>query len=324
MGSGWRVARSPPSIAAGTVVGPLPGRGGRRASGCGRGSRSWPALSTPSRASTAPAWRGPATRWTRAARPAGSACTGTDPLVVPGSFSTTAPLPGLYSVGGAMAATGRAVDWFRVDVLRGAATTETLIEEAGSIPAGADGVVFLPYLAGERSPLWDPSARGAFVGLGAGPRPGAPHPGDPRGVGVRDPPCRRVDPGGRRGRSARCGSAAGRRRSETWNQIKADVTGFSVEVAGRPRDRRCRLGDRRGHGVGAWPDVPAAIRGMTRTARRLSSRPGQPRALRRDVRRVPPSPSGDRADRRELQASTACRQGARRPRRRRAPPEQVR
>ena len=39
------------------------------------------------------------------------------PLVVPGSFSTIAPLPGLYSVGGAMAATGRAIDWFRVDVL---------------------------------------------------------------------------------------------------------------------------------------------------------------------------------------------------------------
>src|SRR4029078_7803514 len=41
------------------------------------------------------------------------------PLVVPGSFSTIAPLPGLYSVGGAMAATGRAVDWFRGEGLSG-------------------------------------------------------------------------------------------------------------------------------------------------------------------------------------------------------------
>jgi len=90
------------------------------------------------------------------------------PLHVPGSFSTIAPLPGLYSVGGAMAATGRALDWYRLDVLGGAASTERLIEEAGTIAPGADGVVFLPYLAGERSPLWDPSARGAFVGLALG------------------------------------------------------------------------------------------------------------------------------------------------------------
>jgi xylulokinase len=38
-------------------------------------------------------------------------------------------------------------------------------EEANSVAAGCDGLVFLPYLNGERSPLWDANARGAFVGL---------------------------------------------------------------------------------------------------------------------------------------------------------------
>ena len=47
-------------------------------------------------------------------------------------------------------------------------TTEELLEQAGTTPAGAEGVVFLPYLAGERSPIWDPKATGAFVGLTLG------------------------------------------------------------------------------------------------------------------------------------------------------------
>ena len=36
---------------------------------------------------------------------------------------------------------------------------------AGKVPAGSDGVVFLPYMSGERSPIWDPNAKGVFYGL---------------------------------------------------------------------------------------------------------------------------------------------------------------
>ncbi len=42
---------------------------------------------------------------------------------------------------------------------------EKMEAEAQSAPAGSDGLVFLPYLNGERSPLWDADARGAFIGL---------------------------------------------------------------------------------------------------------------------------------------------------------------
>ena len=55
------------------------------------------------------------------------------------SFATTAPLPGLYCVGGAMAATGRAIDWFRTEVLAGSTSTEDLLEEAAAIAAGRRG-----------------------------------------------------------------------------------------------------------------------------------------------------------------------------------------
>src|SRR4029077_6351788 len=44
----------------------------------------------------------------------------------------------------------------------------TLTDEAGSVAAGSDGLLFLPYLTGERSPHPDPLARGAFVGLTVG------------------------------------------------------------------------------------------------------------------------------------------------------------
>jgi xylulokinase len=194
------------------------------------------------------------------------------PLEVPGSFSTIAPLPGLFSVGGAMAATGRAVDWFRVDVLRGAVSTETLIEEAGSISAGADGIVFLPYLAGERSPLWDPTARGAFAGLALGHGRGHLIRAilEASAFAIRHVAESIVAAGVEVGTMRVCGGPA---RSETWNQIKADVTGFSVDVPAVLETAVAGSAILAATGVGAWPDLPAAIHGMTRSSRRLDPNP---------------------------------------------------
>ena len=190
------------------------------------------------------------------------------PLDVPGSFSTIAPLPGLYSVGGAMAATGRALDWYRLDVLGGGVTTERLIEEAGTIAPGADGVVFLPYLAGERSPLWDPSARGAFAGLALGH--GRAHLTrailEASAFAIRHV-AESILAAGAEVRTMRvCGGPA---RSETWNQIKADVTGFTVEVPAVLETAVAGSAMVGATAVGAWPDLPAAIRGMTRITQRL-------------------------------------------------------
>jgi len=194
------------------------------------------------------------------------------PLDVPGSFSTIAPLPGLCSVGGAMAATGRALDWFRDGIVGGAITVEALLQEAGSTPPGADGVLFLPYLAGERSPLWDPTARGAFVGLSLQ---------HGRGHLVRAIveasafAIRHVAEGivaaGAEVRSMRvCGGPA---RSELWNQVKADITGFDVEVPAVLETAVEGSAILAATGIGAWPDLAAAIQGMTRVRRRLTPRP---------------------------------------------------
>ncbi|MCX5685304.1 MAG: FGGY family carbohydrate kinase [Planctomycetota bacterium] len=65
-----------------------------------------------------------------------------------------------------MNSSGAAVDWF-VDTFLGRARDryERFFRLAGEAPAGAGGVVFLPYLAGERSPVYDPAAKGVFFGL---------------------------------------------------------------------------------------------------------------------------------------------------------------
>jgi xylulokinase len=191
-----------------------------------------------------------------------------EPVRVPGSFVTIAPLPGLYSVGGAMAATGRAIDWFRTEIVGGVDSTEALLEEAAATPPGADGALFLPYLAGERSPIWDPTARGAFVGLTLDHRRGhlARAILEASALAIRHVAEPILAAGVRVEEMRVCGGPA---RSETWNQIKADVTGFTVEVPAVLETAVVGAAVVGATGIGAYPDLSAAIRGMTRMTRRL-------------------------------------------------------
>lgn len=72
----------------------------------------------------------------------------------------------VYTFGGALTA-GAAEVWCR-QALWGSATPQpdALEREAAALPAGADGLLFLPYLMGERSPVWDARASGSLLGLG--------------------------------------------------------------------------------------------------------------------------------------------------------------
>ena len=72
--------------------------------------------------------------------------------------------PGAWHAMGVMLAAAGSLQWFR-DRLAPEASFDDLVAEAGGWNAGADGLFFLPYLAGERTPHADPDARGAFVGL---------------------------------------------------------------------------------------------------------------------------------------------------------------
>ena len=194
------------------------------------------------------------------------------PVTFAGGFTTPAPLPGLFSVGGAMAATGAALDWFAGDVLGGSVPVARLLEEAASVPAGADGIVLLPYLAGERSPLWDPHARGAFAGLTLGH--GRAHLTrailEAAALAIRHVALPMLDAGIAVTSMRACGGPAA---DDGWNQIKADVTRFTVEV---PRVRETATVGAAivaAVGVGAYPDLPSAIRSMTSIDRRFEPDP---------------------------------------------------
>nr|WP_281245752.1 FGGY-family carbohydrate kinase [Amycolatopsis marina] len=77
-------------------------------------------------------------------------------------------VPGRWLSHAAMSSSGAAVSWLRERVLPDTPNARSLAdinELAESAPPGCGGVVFLPYLAGERSPVWDSTARGAWVGM---------------------------------------------------------------------------------------------------------------------------------------------------------------
>ena len=72
--------------------------------------------------------------------------------------------PGLWHFMGVMLSAAGSLQWYR-DTLAPEETFDHLLEAAADVPPGCEGLLFLPYLSGERTPHPDPLARGAFIGL---------------------------------------------------------------------------------------------------------------------------------------------------------------
>jgi xylulokinase len=79
-------------------------------------------------------------------------------------------VPEQYHLMGVTLSAGGSLQWWRDAT---GANYDELVEAAEKVPPGAEGLIFLPYLSGERTPHLDPQARGAFVGLTS--RHGIPH-----------------------------------------------------------------------------------------------------------------------------------------------------
>jgi xylulokinase len=73
-------------------------------------------------------------------------------------------VPGNWHMMGVMLSAAGSLRWLR-DALAPGVSFDDLVQGADEVPAGSDGLLFLPYLTGERTPHPDPLARGAFVGL---------------------------------------------------------------------------------------------------------------------------------------------------------------
>jgi len=85
-------------------------------------------------------------------------------------------VPGAWHIMGVTQAAGLSLRWYRDNFCgdeiaeaekRGCDPYDVMTEEAAEIPVGADRLLYLPYLMGERTPHLDPNARGAFIGLSA-------------------------------------------------------------------------------------------------------------------------------------------------------------
>ncbi len=185
---------------------------------------------------------------------------------------TPAPLAGRYSVGAAMAATGRALDWYRDSILVDTIGTDALLLEAEATPPGADGLVFLPYLAGERSPIWDPHARGVLAGLSLGHGRGhiARAIVEASALAIRHVAAPMLAAGVRVTEMRVCGGPA---RSDFWNRVKADVTGFRVAVPAVLETAVLGSAILAAVGVGVHPDLPRPrSAAMTRITARIEPR----------------------------------------------------
>lgn len=86
-----------------------------------------------------------------------------EPLMHPKLWTTAGLFPNTHNLAAGMATSGAITGWFKDMV--GNASYEDLTREASEASAGSDGLVVLPYFAGERTPLYDPEARGVIAGL---------------------------------------------------------------------------------------------------------------------------------------------------------------
>jgi xylulokinase len=192
-----------------------------------------------------------------------------------GTFSTICEPPigftmvGLRIVGGgAVNTSGKALDWFARQAAPRRADLGSLLDEAAAAPPGSDGLLFLPHLAGERSPVRDANARAAWVGLTLQHDRHHMLRALLEGVAFSFRSLQMtIEATGAEVRDIR--SVGGQARSNLWNQIKADVMGHPIlvpEVVEASVTGAAILASR---GVHAFDSDAAAVSSMVHIVRQL-------------------------------------------------------
>jgi len=182
-------------------------------------------------------------------------------------------IPGRWHVMGVTQAAGLSLRWFRDNFelpAKGAGEPYDLLSaEAAQVPPGAGGVLWAPYLMGERTPHLDPDARAALVGLAADHTRAHVIRAILEGVAfsLKDTltifkelriPVRAIRVGG------------GGARSSLWRQIQADVYGQAVETVQAEEGAAYGAALLAGVGAGVWPSVDAACDAVVHVAKRTA------------------------------------------------------
>lgn len=180
----------------------------------------------------------------------------TDPLGRLHSFCHA--VDGLWHVMGVTQAAGGSLQWYR-NTIAPDVSYELLTEEAAQVPSGAEGLIFLPYLMGERTPHLNPFARGVFFGLSS--RHDKRHLTRAVLEGVtfslRDCLELIIDLGVDFDQVRASGGGA---RSRLWRQIMADVFNQPVVSVAASEGPAFGVAILAGVGVGLYPSVAAACR----------------------------------------------------------------
>jgi len=181
-------------------------------------------------------------------------------------------VPGRWHLMGVMLSAAGSLRWYRDTIAPGTSYDDLLLPAADE-PIGSEGLVFLPYLTGERAPYPDPNARGAFVGLTV--RHTIPH--MTRSVlegvafGLRDSMELIKDAG--LGQIEQVRVSGGGAQSALWRQILADVLDTELVTVNTTEGAAYGAALLAGVGVGTWATVEAACDDTIRVLERVEPGP---------------------------------------------------
>jgi xylulokinase len=166
-------------------------------------------------------------------------------------------LPDRWHLMGVMLSAAGSLQWYR-DALAPQASFEDIITEAAEVAAGSEGLLFLPYLSGERAPHPDPLARGSWVGLTLRHRRGHLTRAVLEGVafGLRE--IFTLMEGVGLGAVDQVRVSGGGARSTVWRQILADVLGVELVTVDTTEGAAYGAALLAGIAVGAWADIASA------------------------------------------------------------------